>query len=158
MRDYNVRARGVHNTPLTTAHGGWRPILASLVAQVLDMITEMQPDLRKLPFDEFVHVMCKELPGGDSVDTEIRETFPTFSANGGAITSSSLQEVGPQARARLLHYGAHTGSSCAQAMNSLGTPVSKPLSDEMIEEADLDGDGVVNMNDYCAMNNVPKPT
>merc|ERR1711988_155949 len=99
------------------------------------MITEVQPNLRQLPFDEFVNVMCRELPGSDSVDAEVKETFPTFAGSDEVITSASLQ----------------------QALSSLGQPVSKLMSDEMVREADLDGDGVVNMADYRAMNNVAKP-
>ena len=28
-------------------------------AEVLDMVTELKPNLRKLPFDEFVNMMCR---------------------------------------------------------------------------------------------------
>ena len=33
----------------------------SPILQVLDMVTELKPDLRKLPFDEFVNMMCLHL-------------------------------------------------------------------------------------------------
>ena len=111
------------------------PHPAHAVPQVLDMITEVQPNLRQLPFDEFINIMLRELPGSDSVDAEVAETFTTFAGPDDAITSASLQ----------------------QAMGNLGKPVSKLMADEMVREADLDGDGVVNMSDYCAMNNVAKP-
>eukprot|EP00966_Prymnesium_polylepis_P246012 5690534-Prymnesium_polylepis.1 len=95
-------------------HGvGDRGLVRTRAPQVLDMITEVQPNLRQLPFDEFVNVMCRELPGSDSVDAEVRETFSSFAGPDEVITSSSLQ----------------------QALSSLGEPVSKLMSDEMVREA-----------------------
>lgn len=92
----------------------------------------MQPSLRQLPFDDFVHVMCGALPDGISIASEVRETFSTFSDGEDLITGLSLEK----------------------GMEKLGRPVSKLMCEEIIREADLDGDGAVNMSDYCAMNNV----
>lgn len=79
--------------------------------------------------------MCRELPGSETVDTEVKEAFSTFAGPDDIVTSSSLQE----------------------ALSGLGQPISKLMSEEMVREADLDGDGVVNMSDFCAMNNVRRP-
>ncbi|KAL1530847.1 hypothetical protein AB1Y20_001742 [Prymnesium parvum] len=100
--------------------------------EVLDMMTEMRPSVRQLAFDDFVHVMCLKLPGSDTIDSEVKSTFPTFSGGKTVITATSLSE----------------------ALRALGMPVSLVMSDEMVREADLDGDGVVNISDFCAMNNV----
>lgn len=104
--------------------------------QVLDMVTEAQPNIRQLPFEDFVNIMCRTLPSNNSnsVDEEVRATFPLF-ASSATITPSSLQE----------------------AMSSLGMPISTLLSNEMIAECDLDGDGLVSISDFCSTNNVAKP-
>lgn len=76
---------------------------AAAVPQVLDMITEVQPTLRQLPFEEFVCLMSRQSPVVPSVDKEIRGSFRTFAGRHDAITSTSLE----------------------QAMSALDRPVSK---------------------------------
>ena len=76
-----------------------------VAAQVLDMVTELKPNLKKLPFDDFVNVVCRPMVSPAALEGEVREVFSLFAANGTAITGSSLQE----------------------AMSSLDLPVSKLL-------------------------------
>merc|ERR1712216_377465 len=59
-------------------------------AEVLDMVTELKPNLRKLPFDEFVNMMCRPMVGTEALEDQLRSTFSTFSGGKTAITPSSL--------------------------------------------------------------------
>ena len=73
-------------------------------SEVLDLVTEVKPTLRKLPFDEFVAVMCRPFGSAAAVRDEVRDCFATFAVDD-QITVSSLQ----------------------QAMAALGHPVSKAM-------------------------------
>ena len=73
-------------------------------SEVLDLVTEVKPTLRKLPFDEFVAVMCRPFGSAAAVRDEVRDCFATFAVDG-QITVASLQ----------------------QAMAALGHPVSKAM-------------------------------
>eukprot|EP00320_Phaeocystis_rex_P021555 CAMPEP_0119071112 /NCGR_PEP_ID=MMETSP1178-20130426/48458_1 /TAXON_ID=33656 /ORGANISM="unid sp, Strain CCMP2000" /LENGTH=149 /DNA_ID=CAMNT_0007053011 /DNA_START=53 /DNA_END=502 /DNA_ORIENTATION=+ len=96
-------------------------------AEVLDMVTELKPELKKLPFEDFVSVMCRPMVSQAALVEEVKEVFGQFAGSGNsAITAASLQE----------------------AMASLDHPVSKLVSEEMIREADLDRDGKVGMEDF----------
>ena len=55
------------------------------------MVTELKPDLRKLPFDEFVNMMCRPMVERDVLESELAATFPFFSGGTSEITPSSLQ-------------------------------------------------------------------
>uniref|UniRef100_A0A7S0E7T2 EF-hand domain-containing protein n=1 Tax=Phaeocystis antarctica TaxID=33657 RepID=A0A7S0E7T2_9EUKA len=96
-------------------------------AEVLDMVTELKPELKKLPFEDFVNVMCRPMVSEAALREEVKEVFGHFAGAGNtAITAASLQEV----------------------MSSLDHPVSKLLSEEMIREADLDRDGKIGLEDF----------
>lgn len=92
--------------------------------QVVDAVTEVAPVARKLRFEEFVGVLTQPLPGRSPLD-ETRRVFGTFSKDG-VITAESL----------------------SAAMRGLGHPISSLMAGDMIREADLDGDGVVNQEDF----------
>jgi len=94
-------------------------------SEVVDMVTEVAPVSRKLLFEEFVFVLTRPLPGTSTLD-ETRKMFDTFAAVSGAITVDSLHA----------------------AFASLGHPVSVLLASDMVREADLDEDGVVNREDF----------
>mmetsp|Transcript_43036 Transcript_43036/g.71532 ORF Transcript_43036/g.71532 Transcript_43036/m.71532 type:complete len:146 (-) Transcript_43036:139-576(-) len=94
-------------------------------AEVLDIVTEVKPVLRKLPFEEFVAFVCRPMPG-DQITDEVRATFSTFAGSEQSVDAASLK----------------------QAMTDLGHPVSMLMSEEMIREADLDHDGKVNAADF----------
>lgn len=100
-------------------------------AEVLDMVTELKPDLRKLPFDEFVNIMCKPMVAREALEQEMADTFPAFSGGGSSITADSLEA----------------------AMDRLGRPISRDLSKEMIREISS-GVGApsakVSHAEYCA--------
>ena len=59
-------------------------------AEVLDMVTEVAPEQRKLPFSEFVNIMCRPMVGKGGLAGEIRKSFKAFAAEGAAqITAPS---------------------------------------------------------------------
>ena len=71
--------------------------------EVLDLITEVEPNLRQLPFDEFRALMCSQLPGTRAYEDEVREVFASFAGPDETVTPTSLRA----------------------AMEALGHPVSK---------------------------------
>ena len=105
-------------------------------AEVLDMVTELKPNLRKLPFDEFVNMMCRPMVDTEALEEQIRGTFPTFAAGKSAITAPSL----------------------ASGLADLGRPVDPLVADEMITEAEKGdgprGNGKVSLSEFCVMNSV----
>ena len=105
-------------------------------AEVLDMVTELKPNLRKLPFDEFVNMMCRPMVDTEALEEQIRGTFPSFAGGKSAITSSSL----------------------AGGLSELGRPVDPLVADEMITEAEKGdgprGNGKVSLSEFCVMNSV----
>ncbi|XP_035213789.1 calmodulin-A-like isoform X1 [Stegodyphus dumicola] len=79
-----------------------------------------------IEFDEFLSMMSKKLQESDS-ETELREAFRVFDKNGdGFISPSELRHV----------------------MTNLGEKLTDEEVDDMIKEADLDGDGLVNYNEF----------
>ena len=109
-------------------------------AEVLDMVTELQPNLRKLPFDEFVNMMCRPMVDSEALEGQLRSTFPAFSGGKANITASSL----------------------ANNLAELGRPVDPLVAEEMIAEAESAGDladrgrgaGKVSLTEFCTVNSV----
>lgn len=87
------------------------------------MVNEVDQDGNgTIEFNEFLQMMSKKMKDGDSED-ELREAFRVFDKNNdGLISSNELRHV----------------------MTSLGERLSEEEVDDMIKEADLDGDGQVN--------------
>ena len=105
-------------------------------AEVLDMVTELKPNLRKLPYDEFVNMMCRPMVDSEALEEQLRSTFPAFAGGKTQITASSL----------------------ASRLAELGKPVDSFVAEEMISEAergdDVRGNGKVSLSEFCAMNSV----
>lgn len=58
------------------------------------MVTELKPELKKLPFEDFVNVMCRPMVSQAALAEEVKEVFGHFAGSGNsAITAASLQEV-----------------------------------------------------------------
>jgi len=75
-----------------------------------------------LDFAEFLSMMAKKMNDGDS-EEEIKEAFRVFDKDGnGFISAAELRHV----------------------MTNLGEKLTDEEVDEMIREADIDGDGQVN--------------
>ena len=84
------------------------------------MVTELRPNLRKLPFDEFVSVMCRPMVDTEQLEEQLRGTFGTFAGGTSHITAGSL----------------------AESLAELGRPVDPLVAEEMIHEAERGDDGI----------------
>ncbi|XP_076446312.1 calmodulin-alpha-like isoform X1 [Babylonia areolata] len=98
-------------------------------AELQDMINEVDADGNgTIDFEEFLHMMARKMKDTDS-EEELREAFRVFDKDGnGFISAAELRHV----------------------MTNLGEKLTDEEVDEMIKEADLDGDGMVNYEDFMA--------
>jgi len=99
-------------------------------AELQDMINEVDADGNgTIDFPEFLTMMARKMKDTDS-EEEIREAFRVFDKDGnGFISAAELRHV----------------------MTNLGEKLTDEEVDEMIREADIDGDGQVNYEDFKAM-------
>jgi calmodulin len=82
-----------------------------------------------IDFKEFLGLMARKMRDNDS-EEELIEAFKVFDRDGnGLISNVELQHV----------------------MASLGENVTMDEVDEMIKEADLDGDGYINYEEFVKM-------
>ena len=91
------------------------------------MIDEVDEDgSGEIEFPEFLSLMQKKLAQAESPD-EMKEAFRIFDRDGsGTVTASELKYV----------------------MNNLGESVDEAMVEEMIREADADGDGELSFSDF----------
>ncbi|XP_045212366.1 neo-calmodulin-like isoform X2 [Mercenaria mercenaria] len=96
-------------------------------AELQDMINEVDADGNgTIDFEEFLLMMARKMKDTDS-EEELREAFRVFDKDGnGYISAAELRHV----------------------MTNLGEKLTDEEVDEMIKEADLDGDGMVNYEDF----------
>ena len=111
------------------------PVMRSLgqnptEAELQDMINEVDADGNgTIDFPEFLALMARKSDGGDSGE-EIRAAFRVFDKdNSGKISAAKLRHV----------------------MTNLGEKLTDEEVDEMIREADTDGDGEVNYEEFVRM-------
>jgi calmodulin len=99
-------------------------------AEVQDMINEVDADGNgTVDFPEFLNLMGRKMKYTDSED-ELKEAFKVFDKDqDGLISAAELRHV----------------------MTSLGEKLTDEEVDEMIKEADVDGDGQVNYEDFARM-------
>uniref|UniRef100_A0A131YQG7 Calmodulin n=1 Tax=Rhipicephalus appendiculatus TaxID=34631 RepID=A0A131YQG7_RHIAP len=99
-------------------------------AELKDMIAEVDTDGNgTVDFPEFLALMTKKGRTADTED-EIREAFRVFDRDGnGFITSAELRHV----------------------MTTLGEKLTNEEVDAMIREADTDGDGQINYEEFVAL-------
>lgn len=132
MRSLGQRPTGEYRAPLPllAPRSRWWQGRLSLVrcarcaeTELRDMVNEVDQDGNgTIEFNEFLQMMSKKMKGADG-EEELREAFRVFDKNkDGLISSSELRHV----------------------MTSLGEKLSDEEVDDMIREADLDGDGMVN--------------
>ncbi|XP_046679019.1 neo-calmodulin-like isoform X2 [Homalodisca vitripennis] len=98
--------------------------------ELRDMVNEVDQDGNgTIEFNEFLQMMSKKMKGADGED-ELREAFRVFDKNNdGLISSTELRHV----------------------MTNLGEKLSDEEVDDMIKEADLDGDGMVNYDEFVTI-------
>ena len=99
-------------------------------AELQDMINEVDIDGNgTIDFKEFLGLMARKMRDNDS-EEELIEAFKVFDRDGnGLISNVELQHV----------------------MTSLGENVTMDEVEEMIKEADLDGDGYINYEEFVKM-------
>ncbi|KAF9618624.1 hypothetical protein IFM89_002319 [Coptis chinensis] len=98
--------------------------------ELLDMITEVDADGNgTIEFGEFLNLMAKKMKETDG-DDELKEAFKVFDKDqNGYISATELRHV----------------------MINLGEKLTDEEVAQMIREADLDGDGQVNYEEFVRM-------
>eukprot|EP00090_Calanus_glacialis_P008901 TRINITY_DN17216_c0_g1_i1.p1 TRINITY_DN17216_c0_g1~~TRINITY_DN17216_c0_g1_i1.p1 ORF type:complete len:176 (+),score=57.81 TRINITY_DN17216_c0_g1_i1:25-528(+) len=105
---------------------GWNPTELELQ----EMINEIDQDGNgAISFNEFVWLMTREIHDND-IEEEIREAFRVFDRES---------------------YGFITVNDLTHVMQTLGEKLSAEETQELISEADLDGDGNVNYEEFVTM-------
>jgi len=99
-------------------------------AELQDMINEVDKDgTGVVSFPSFLYVMAKKLSDEEAED-EIREAFKVFDGDGnGFINRMELRHV----------------------MMNLGEKMSEEECDALVDEADIDGDGSINYEEFYGM-------
>jgi len=99
-------------------------------SELADMINEVDADGNgDIDFSEFLTMMARKMKDTDSED-EIKEAFKVFDKDGnGYISALELRHV----------------------MTNLGEKLTDEEVDEMIREADIDGDGQINYEEFVKM-------
>ncbi|KAK6127851.1 hypothetical protein DH2020_038420 [Rehmannia glutinosa] len=99
-------------------------------AELQEMINEADADLNgKIEFHEFLNLMAAQMKDPDSEEA-LREAFNLFDKDqNGLISAAELHQV----------------------MTNLGEKVTDEEVDEMIREADLDGDGQVSYEEFVIL-------
>ncbi|XP_023323418.1 neo-calmodulin isoform X2 [Eurytemora carolleeae] len=105
---------------------GWDPTDAEL----RDMINVVDQDGNgQITFNEFVWLMTREFHDTE-LEEEIREAFRVFDKDGhGFVTSQEMATV----------------------LQSIGDPLSPEETEELIDEADIDGDGNINYEEFITI-------
>ena len=99
-------------------------------AELQDMVNEVDADgSGDINFDEFMHLMSRQMKDADS-DEELRDAFNLFDRDGNQLISSS----------ELRHF-----------MTKLGEKLTEEEADDMFKEADIDGDGHINFEEFIRM-------
>ncbi|KAL1463786.1 hypothetical protein WDU94_015499 [Cyamophila willieti] len=98
--------------------------------ELRDMVNEVDQDGNgTIEFNEFLQLMSKKMKGAEGED-ELKEAFKVFDKNNdGKISSLELRHV----------------------MTHLGEKLSEEEVDDMIKEADLNGDGVVDYKEFVTI-------
>ncbi|KAG6753794.1 hypothetical protein POTOM_041793 [Populus tomentosa] len=99
-------------------------------AELQDMISEVDADQNgTIDFPEFLNLMARKMKDTDS-EEELREAFKVFDKDqNGFISAAELRHV----------------------MTNLGEKLTDEEVEEMIREADVDGDGQVNYEEFVRM-------
>merc|ERR1712226_537415 len=97
-------------------------------AELADMINEIDTDGSGLvEFPEFLTMMARKLKDGQDSEEEVIEAFKVFDKEGnGFISAAELRHI----------------------VTNLGEKLTDEEADEMLREADIDGDGQINYEEF----------
>merc|ERR1711976_403676 len=99
-------------------------------AELQDMINEVDADGNgTIDFPEFLSLMARKIKDTDT-EEELREAFKVFDRDGNQLISAA---------------------ELRQVMTTLGEKLTDEEVDEMIREADVDGDGQINYEEFVRM-------
>mmetsp|Transcript_13981 Transcript_13981/g.30405 ORF Transcript_13981/g.30405 Transcript_13981/m.30405 type:complete len:159 (-) Transcript_13981:51-527(-) len=97
--------------------------------ELKSMVADVSEGLESLDFDSFLTLMSRKMKDTDS-EEELIEAFKVFDRDeDGFISARELRD----------------------SMNNLGEKLQNSEVDEMIKEADLDGDGQINYDEFVKM-------
>ena len=132
-------------------------------AELQDMINEVDADGNgTIDFPEFLTMMARKMKDTDS-EEEIKEAFKVFDKDGnGFISAAELRHV-------MTNLGRHLpfsfcGPSLTRITRFIGEKLTDTEVDEMIREADVDGDGQINYEEFvkviplCSFTRCVRPT
>ncbi|CAG7852106.1 Calmodulin-2 Short=CaM 2 [Serendipita indica DSM 11827] len=99
-------------------------------AEIQDMLNEIDPDgSGTINFPDFLTMMARRMKA-DDVEDEIRQAFEVFARDGtGLISIGELRHI-------MIH---------------LGEKLTDEEADELLREADADGDGYINYEEFAKM-------
>merc|ERR1739841_396750 len=100
-------------------------------SELNDMINEVDKDgSGAIDFAEFLAMMCKKMHDPADTEDEVKEAFRVFDRDGnGTISAAELMHV----------------------MTSMGEKLTKEEARQMINEADVNGDGEIDYNEFVTM-------
>ncbi|VDD95596.1 unnamed protein product [Enterobius vermicularis] len=115
-------------------------------AELQDMINEVDADGNgTIDFPEFLTMMARKMKDTDS-EEEIREAFRNILFCTQIINSPNLSKVFDKDG-----NGFISAAELRHVMTNLGEKLTDEEVDEMIREADIDGDGQVNYEEFVTM-------
>ncbi|XP_073317374.1 calmodulin-2 isoform X1 [Primulina huaijiensis] len=108
-------------------------------AELQDMINEVDADQNgTIDFPEFLNLMARKMKDADS-EEELKEAFKVFDKDqNGFISAAETYCIIPISQLR-------------HVMTNLGEKLTDEEVDEMMREADVDGDGQVNYEEFVRM-------
>ena len=116
-------------------------------AELQDMINEVDADGNgTIDFPEFLTMMARKMRDTDS-EEEIKEAFKVFDKDGnGYISAAELRHV--MTNLGRLSFFLPCCSLLTGTTQSAGEKLTDNEVDEMIREADVDGDGQINYEEF----------
>ena len=116
-------------------------------AELQDMINEVDADGNgTIDFPEFLTMMARKMRDTDS-EEEIKEAFKVFDKDGnGYISAAELRHV--MTNLGRFCFLLFCGTLLTGITRSIGEKLTDNEVDEMIREADVDGDGQINYEEF----------
>eukprot|EP00918_Siedleckia_nematoides_P002292 GHVU01005215.1.p3 GENE.GHVU01005215.1~~GHVU01005215.1.p3 ORF type:complete len:173 (+),score=34.27 GHVU01005215.1:429-947(+) len=134
INEVDVDGNGMQSLPcaLPCSSSHWKPVVdcVPVAADLAVGGVQTLPSASSgtIEFVEFLNLMAKKMKDNDT-EEELIEAFKVFDRDGNDISAAELRHV----------------------MTNLGEKLSEDEVDEMIREADIDGDGQINYQEFVKM-------